>query len=613
MKITSVAKLKQAFEQDGFEVHDFSKDPQFSNITKRNFNIKVCSDGSIQYKGKTGMMAQHRTATKIHPEIRQKKAFYVEGSGSEMGVLLGLMAADDVYLMATKYLTNIIPAFINEKVDPAIKEIIIGLLEALTIENVIQHIKDIPLKYLKEITGLYKGCKTWRDNNDKETSIDLPIRLLTLNLGIDIILAHVYTGKLFQDNKITASQLNVPIMCNAFSIRGSAIKDHNHFFGRDFMFATADVFQDTACMIIYNPDDPTDPDNPHAVPTVSQTAPGFIGSITAMNLKGIAAGTDMNPTKMCDPKRPGFNSLGLVRDSVQYSSTIDEFIARIRDAQRGVSWLYPGADGQSGRACFVEAGYKIDNNLFPYFKYIDEPYKSALQHKGLTEQYITEKQIKFGNKPPLKGIMVREGNYSYPVDYMTDFNRVLFQTYNNQNPNHSVPPYDPKKFEEYGYINATTYNKQSKNYPGTDECNCPAADFFAPQRENDKDLIIVTNGNITPEMRLTAMNKWIGLLAGSNMNDIQWRYDELNDELLRALKAARSGGPLIDNLTARKIIDFRAPGSSDYTVKFPNDNWESMQIHGSVSLCELTTKTITSHYGYYGDGWVTINLPNYFS
>jgi hypothetical protein len=610
MKNRSVTQLKQAFEKDGFKVYDFSKDPRFENITKTNKDITICSDGSIQYKGKTGLMAQHLTATKIEPGKREKKAFYVEGNNSEMGFLLGLMAEEDVYRMATDFLDNIVPAFIDKNADPKqykkIKELIVDLLEGLSILTIAQH-NDIPKKYLDEILGLYEGCVAFRKNNHKKTKYVLFTRLLALNLGIDIILAHVYTGKLFEKAQIKANELNVPIMCNAFSIKGGAIKDNKHFFGRDFMFSTADVFQDTACMTIYNSNDKG------AIPTVSQTAPGFIGSITAMNLNGIAAGTDMNPTKMCNPDRPGFNSLGLVRDSVQYSSSIDDFITRIRDTQRGVSWLYPGADGQSGRACFVEAGNNIGNMPFPYFCYIDEPYKTILQKKGLTEQYITEKRIKFNNNPPVNGMIVRESNYHFPVDYMSDFNSVLFDTYNNLNPKHTVPPYKPKKFEEYGYINETTDKSLSSHYPGTDESNCPAAYYFAPQRENDKDLIIVTNGNISPEMRLTAMDNWIELLAGSGINDIQWRYDELNNELLSASKKARSSGLLIDDLTARQIIDFRAPGSPDYTVKFPKIGWEIMQIHGSVSLCELTKKIITSHYGYYGDGWVTITLPNYFT
>lgn len=603
---TTLEQIMLAFDKDGYDIYDFSKDHNYDNIHKKNKHVTVLPGGGIQFKGRTGVMAVHRSENvKIDGTLRKKKAFYVEGDHYEMGFLIGVMAEPDVYHMANDYLNNIIPDFIGIDVTPDVKQIIVDVLEALTSYSQINH-QDLPKNYVKEIDGLYDGCVAYKKSIGGGTKLILLPRLLALNIGIDVILANVYTGIKFEKRGITADKLRLPIMCNAFSIKGSAVKENRHYFGRDFMFSTAGIFQNLACMIIYNPEEK------NAVPTVSQTAPGFIGSITAMNINGIAAGTDMNPSRMCSTKRPGFNSLGLVRDSIQYSSTMDGYIERIKNAQRGVTWFYPGADGQSGRACFIEAGKNIGDNPFPYFDYIPDTYKSILQSRGLSVQYITEKQVKYGNKPPEKGMVVRESNYTYPVDYMTDFNNVLFETYNKLHPKKPVPPYDPAKFGERGYIDATNTTDKTKDYPGTLETNCPATYYFAPQREQSDDLLIVTNGNITPELRLTAMNDWIAMLAGSDMNDIQWRYDELNDELLRAMVEAKSGGSLIDEKKAQQIIDFRAPGSSLYEVKFKKDGWQSIEINGSVSLCELKSKMITSHYGYYGDPWVTINLPNYF-
>jgi hypothetical protein len=607
MKQTSLDRIRQAFNDDGFDVYDFSKDPNYDTIHKKNRNVTVLKGGGIQFRGRTGVMGIHRAeSVKIGGSVRQKKAFYVEGDHYEMGFLIGVMAEPDVYHMANDYLNNVIPDFIGVHVDPKIKQIIVDLLEALTSYSQVDH-QDLPDIYMKEISGLYDGCVAYKKSIGGGTKLILYPRLIALNLGIDILLAHVYTGVKLQKLGITADLLNVPIMCNAFSIKGSTVREGKHYFGRDFMFSTAGIFQNLACMIIYNPD------YPDAIPIVSQSAPGFVGSITAMNINGMAAGTDMNPTPMCSTNRPGFNSLGLVRDSIQYGGTMDGFIDRIQNARRGVSWFYPGADGQTGRACFVETGKNIEDNPFPYFSYLPDAYRSALHSEGLSEQYIADKQNKYGNKPPEKGMFVRESNYTYPADYMTDFNAILVDTYNKLHPKNPVPSYDPAKFGERGYINATNTTDRMKNWPGSSETNCPATYFFAPQRENRDDLLIVTNSNISPEMRLTAMNAWIDLLAGGDMNDIQWRYDELNHELLTAMDSAASGGDLIDATKARQIIDFRAPGSYDYAVPFPTDNWQKIVINGSVSLCELKTKVITSHYGYYGDPWVTITLPNYFS
>lgn len=609
MMKTSLERIKWAFDKDGYDVYDFSKDKNYDKIHKINKDITVIPGGGITFREKLGVMAIHRTeCVPLNNSKRYKKAFYVEGDHYETGFLIGVMAEPDVYHMANDYLNNVIPDFIGVVFKEKTKKIIVDFLEAVTSYSEINH-KDLPKKYMREIGGLYNGCDAYKKSIGGGTKWILSRRLLALNLGIDVLLAHVYSGIEFEKLGISPDQLKIPIMCNAFSLKGDTVEGKKHYFGRDFMFSTAGIFQNLACMIIYNPQEKD------AVPTVSQSAPGFIGSITAMNINGIAAGTDMNPTRMCSTSRPGFNSLGLVRDSVQYGSTMDGFIDRIKNAKRGVSWLYPGADGQTGRAAFIEAGKNIEGSDFPYFKYFDKDikysYQKALNDAGLDLSYISRMELKYGNKAPEKGMIVRESTYTYPSEYL-DFNKVLIETYNKNNHKAQVPPYDPLKYGERGYIDKTNTTDITHNYPGTLETNCPAAYFFTPQREHSDDLLIVTNGNISPEMRLTAMNEWIALLAGSSINDIQWRYDELNEELLQAMNDAKSGGVLINEKKVRQIIDFRAPGSYDYKVKFPKDDWIKTIINGSVSLCELTHKVITSHYGCYGDPWVTITLPNYF-
>ncbi len=619
MKNTTIEKITTAFKNDQFAVQNLRNDQNFLSRVSGDTAIQVFDDGRVQVTDdtgivSTGVMAVHMPKSMtINGKERHKKAFYVEGSYYGMGYLIGLMAADDVHDMTYKYLNNIIPDFIHKAPNEKIKKAITDALR-WTCMNYKKLIKpDIPQQYQDEIGGLHRGLITIKGEKQCEKLSD---SLYALNFGIDILLANIYSGEIIDIiNEITrwigiklekkADQFKVPIMCNAFSIKGSAVEKGQHFFGRDFMFSTAGVFQDAACMIIYNPDDPK------AVPVVSQTAPGFIGSVTAMNLNGVAAGTDMNPSKMCSPLSPGFNSLGLVRHSVQYGKTMNDLIDLVKNENRGVSWLYPAADGQSGRACFIEAGKSISDNNFPYFDYFDKksPYLRALTKAGLDKTFIKNNQ----KTAPVNGMIVRESDSNYPVAYYK-FNQTLVDTYNST-AEQKVPSINT---DEKGYIDKTTYDKKSANYPGTDDKNCPAGYYFAPQRESNPDLLIVTNGNISPEMRLTAMNDWIAGLVGGTFNDIQWRYDELNYELLTAMNEAKNNtDKLINKTKAQQIIDFRAPGSDLYKVTFPNyvenDKWKSIQIHGSISLCELKSKVITSHYGYYGDPWVTITLPNYFN
>jgi hypothetical protein len=126
-------------------------------------------------------------------------------------------------------------------------------------------------------------------------------------------------------------------------------------------------------------------------------------------------------------------------------------------------------------------------------------------------------------------------------------------------------------------------------------------------------------------MRLFAMHPWTNLVTGSAYNDIQWRYDELNNQLQTKLTA----GPLTLE-AAKETIDFLTPDPA--YGKFPTyynppksgclglplkgkpnpDAWKTIPIKGAVSLMDLKNKVIHSHYGYYGDKWVQIHLKNYF-
>jgi hypothetical protein len=132
---------------------------------------------------------------------------------------------------------------------------------------------------------------------------------------------------------VEPEELNIPVMCNGFSVFGKATKDNNHYFGRDFMFPAGGVFQDTACMIIYNPKHEGSSDE-DLFPFVSMTAPGIIGSIAIMNSRGIAAGVNMSPGANCNPDRPGLNSLLLLRHAVQHGASAKAAV-RIMEALKG--------------------------------------------------------------------------------------------------------------------------------------------------------------------------------------------------------------------------------------------------------------------------------------
>jgi hypothetical protein len=590
------ARVKTAFEEDGFSV-----------------SSRVDKDGRL------GVMAEHITA-RVTGTGKPKKAFYLEGSNYQMGWLLGMLAEEEVSRMTGEYVDNIVFAFFDE--EAARQGGVLGQIKDLIMNLIIEASQSmrpsVPDEYAEELIGLHDGCL----KANPRTTVTQK-RLWALNFGVDCALAHLYTGKLFDEKDFGPRFLRTPISCNAFSL-GSGEK---HFFGRDFQFPTADVFQDTACMIIHNPDPLSGmPRRAFA----SQTAPGIIGSMTAVNADGVAIGVDMVPSPFCNPDKPGFNSLALARDCMQYCSTSSEVVERIAATKRGVAWIYPTADAGGG-AYAIEAGAWLpEEEPFPYYAYVPRHFRRRLPRR----RYIRRMRIRYGTPEPRNGLVARGADYRFPFDYVEDWNKGLWNAF-NANPLARLVDF---LFEAFGMIGdllkgrfrgfwrklkkavkelvrGADYSRADFSERGYiakrwDDENCPGPFYFPPQRETRTDLLVATNHYITPEMRMTSMNEWTAILAGDHTADIQWRYDELNKRLLDLISGSPGG---VSEDTAWNTINFlRADG--DFPKYYNPDGSippNKVQVHGSVSLCELKTRVLKSLYGYYGDDPVTIRLMNY--
>jgi hypothetical protein len=569
--------------------------------------------------GWIGVAAEHRRARNSSTGA-PKKAFYVEGDPSAMGWLIGAMAEPDVSRMAGEFVENVTFAFFGGERGGGLRDLIVRIVA----EASERMLPDIPPEYLLEIDGILDGCRAANPGTTVRHE-----RLLALNLGIDCLLAHVYTGRLFAAAGHHPGRLRVPIGCNAFSLSGPAAVGR-HFFGRDFMFPTADVFQDTACMIVYHPLDRGEDAAASRRAFVSQTAPGIVGTMTGMNASGVAIGVDMLPSSLCDPERPGFNSLLLIRDCMHRCSSAEEAVERIVAAQRGVSWLYPVADAGGG-AFVIEAGRKLaDGEPFPLFDHVPRHYRRRLPGPGELERM----RRRHGTPAPRCGLVARGRGCRLPMEDLVGWNRKLWAAFDTSLAARIADlvadvvggiadllagrvtghwkhwkeeiaamvrgtVFSADAFGERGFINAAWTGR-----------NCPGPFYFAPQREQRPNMIVATNHAISPEMRLTSMNEWIGLLGGGIQNDIQWRYDELNREILEALDASPGG---IEAATAWELIDFLRPNGRfpEYYNPGGKRDWRQVQVHGSVTLCELTGRTMTSRFGRYGDEPVTLRLGHY--
>jgi hypothetical protein len=238
----------------------------------------------------------------------------------------------------------------------------------------------------------------------------------------------------------------------------------------------------------------------------------MVGSIAAMNLEGIAVGVNMSPGFNCDLKNIGVNSLLMTRMCVQYCNSAESAARLLTELPKGVSWLYVIADGGASRSCIAEAG--ASGPLPDLEKIPAEEYRPFLPGMDYIREHSTV--------PYQNGVMFRWNDYKYPLEYLS-FNHLLWRRYNEMN--NTDKTIHAGAFGKNGYIN----NRYERN--------CPSTFYFAPQREESSDILVASNHYIIPEMRYFAMHWWTQRIIGRRVDDIQWRYDELNrliyDELAR--------------------------------------------------------------------------------
>jgi hypothetical protein len=579
-----IDKIIKAFEDDKFEVDR--------------------GEGVFPFQGKIGIRATHQDAENSQTG-EKKKAYYVEGNHYQMGYLMGRMAEPEISLMANDYVNEIVFDYINAELDADLQKKIGEFLFEIVDLHCEKIKPDIPQEYTDEIKGICCGCKAANPNTKVEEN-----RLFVLNVGTDALLSVIYSGKLPKfklikllsaawklihkliwlkpATKLTPSKyLRTPIMCNGFSVFGQAAGG-SHYMGRHLMFPNAGVFQDVASMIIYNSDVKSE------FPIVSVNAPGMVGSMTVMNDQGVACGVDMMPSGNCNPNRPGMNSMPLMRHCIMLGDSCDSAVDVIKNAQRGVSWLYVVADGITDKSCIVEAG--MSTNCLNPLKY--PPFYLKWLRLLPSKRFLK----KHSNVQLQNGLMVRESNYRFPTVFITKFNRRLWKFFKwiiRVFKCANIKIY-PDAFDETGYI-----NKHWK------EKNCPYNYYFAPQRDKRDDVVVASNHFIIPQMRLCSMKPWTIFISQVNIDDIQWRYDELNNQIFTALK----GGGIINFAKAQELISFLRPHPDgpcpEYYNPYPKLPLEQIDIRGCISVMDLKNKIMRSHYGYYADEWIQITLPNY--
>ncbi len=284
-----------------------------------------------------------------------KYLLHVEGNPYEMGYQHGYLLAEGVKRMTSEFPPAVFKSFgVPEELIPAV----VKLAKKLALENE----KYVREEFREEMKGIADGARARGYDVTYED-------VLALNMGFDAILSIVYP--------ITTPLLpwkSDAISCDGFVAFDDATVDGRVLMGRSFMF-TPDVFHEEALLIEYVPSSGNK--------FVSVSAPGFVGVTSAMNVKGIAIGMDMVPAMDTQPVFSGAGCLLIAREVVQYSDELSDAVEVVKEAKRGVPWLYIVGDGRG-----KEIGGAVLETSEDYFmvRYTDYRYPQWAKFFGFPEQ-----------------------------------------------------------------------------------------------------------------------------------------------------------------------------------------------------------------------------------
>lgn len=481
-----------------------------------------------------------------------KKLLYLEGDGYQRGYAEGRLCPESVYRMAHDFLPNVFFELVEDfgiDIDlrkfPVLWNILWGLIQQLVVANQ----GSVPQEYRDEMRGMADACRAM----GYQVTYN---EIMTLNVGIDVLQSLVVGFR--------------AIFCNEFAVFGRATRNNAVYHGRDFMFFTGgNVFADESMLMVINPR--------QGYPLVASAAPGFVGFPTAMNSRGVSCGMDVVLSIFTRPLIVGSGCLLLCRQSVQYGGSMEEATSIIRDADRGVPWLYMIADGTNPNGTVLET---VTSSIAPppgsTYEFFSRLLTGILSFlfPGLQEgSEIASSGVSDGGERSAQG-----GAGDLPAELSG-----------------LVPESARPGLEKGVMVRAADYVDPPwldglKLWLAPEDGSNPLIDFFPRQTETSPYMVAMTNHYIIPLMAATYPS-----LRNGDQDSIK-RYDSM----LALLQEAHGK---INRQRAMWIIDFLNPARSDY---YGTDRTQS--VKGHHVLMDNGTREMWSLHGYYDQAWAHVNL-----
>jgi len=241
---------------------------------------------------------------------------YIEGAPYERGLIYGELAKELVQKQERVFVDQI-----NHFVPSSVWQQFLRLM--LDFFN-----KDlpgnIPLENQQEIYGISKAFSDDYDYISSKYG-----RILNYHAAHDI-------GHALNDYSMVG--------CTSFALKGEKSADGKLLLGRNFDFYVGDEFAEEKIVLFIKPD------KGHAF--VSYSWAGFTGVVSGLNDKGLSV--TINASKSDLPTASKTPISLLVREILQYASTIDEAIAIARSKSTFVSETIMVGSKKDGRAVLIE-------------------------------------------------------------------------------------------------------------------------------------------------------------------------------------------------------------------------------------------------------------------
>lgn len=367
--------------------------------------------------------------------------------------------------------------------------------------------------------------------------------------------------------------------CNEFVLGAGVTRGGETYHGRDFMFPTAGVYEQAACIMVYLPQ--------KGLPFVTVDPPGFVGHSVGINARGVSIGMDVSQGAAFGAN-VGVGTMLVARHVLDTSTSIAEAVEAVKSLEKGVCWIYvvaaTHADPVYGSGVVLETGKS-------------EPFTGPDLLPGWEQWLLSGSRIFLGGMPyelgidytgmldtelPERGVMARGADWVFPAGF--------------SGVNMSIPNPDPF----FEHLERTEIGFS-----------------FPEQIETDPDVLVATNHFILPRMRYTQFHPLIWLIYRLGpLPESVWRYET-------------QLGYILDNIGQGRRTEFFGPDpqrpaaySAGWMIDFLNTNrehdwfyteipgWDD-HVDGHHTVMNNTTGELRSLFGKMDDPWVGVNIADF--